>query len=257
MTRSGNRTSSARWVAVAALLAACGGGERGPAVDDPGVPTAELLVDRHVEARGGAERLQAIETLSMSGRATTGPGREALVSRQVKPPRRIRTEFTFQGVTSVYACDGETCWYVDPMVGVFDAEPMPPSEAAWARQEADALSAIDWQAHGHEIELRGTETIEGRETYELRVTLSSGPSRTVYVDAETALVVRRVTPRIRGDRTLEVQTDFGDLREVDGVVFPHSIRSRARGSDEVLHIVVESIEINAPIDDSRFEMPGR
>lgn len=257
MRDSAITTSAAGWLALAALLAACGGYEGAPAVEDPGAPTAEMLVARHVEARGGAERLEGIETLSMNGRATTGPGREARVSRQVKPPQRIRTEFTFQGVTSVYACDGETCWYVDPMLGVFDAEPMSPAETAWALQEADALSAIDWQDGGHRIELRGTDTIDGRETYKLQLTLSFGPSRTVYLDAGTALVVRRITPRTRGAKTLEVQTDYGDFREVAGVVFPHSIRTRARGSDELLDILVESIEVNAPIEDSHFEMPGR
>lgn len=218
-------------------------------------PTVEDLVARHLEAMGGAERLEAIETLSMSGRAKTRPGQEALVTREVRPPGRIRTEFTFQGVTAVFACDGSTCWYVDPMAGVFDAEPMLPSEATLAIDQADILGIIDWKAKGHRAELLGKETIDGRQTYKLKVTSARDAEYTNYLDAESALLVREVTTRTIRGRTDEVVTDFSDFRTVDGVVFPHSIRSSAKGQDEFLEVVVEKIEINTIVDDSRFEMP--
>jgi hypothetical protein len=243
-------------VALSGLVLACAAGDGGPAPEVVETPTVESLVARHIEARGGKENLQAIETLRMSGRATHGPGREALVSREVRPPGKIRTEFELQGVTSVYACDGSTCWYVDPLSGVFDAEPMSADETAWAMQEADVFGAIDWQEKGHQLALLGTETIDGREAWEVEVTLSSGPSRLVYVDKESALVVRRVTPRTLGGRAVEVQTDFGDFREVAGVMFPHSIRTGAAGEDGALEVTVETVEVNVPLDDSRFAMPA-
>ena len=218
-------------------------------------PTVDSLVARHIEARGGAERLETIQTLSMSGRATTGPGREALVSRLVRSPGRIRTEFVAQGVTAVFACDGSKCWYVDPMAGVFDAELMSPMETALAMEEADVLSAIDWKEKGHRLELMGNETIDAREVYKLKVTLAGGAMRTVYVDVESALVVRRETPRTFGDQTVEVQTNYGDFKPVEGIVFPHSIRSGAKGLDKFLDVTVEKIEINVPVDDSSFQMP--
>ncbi len=242
-------------LALLGLLVACGGaGESGSATRAE-EPTVDSLAARYVEARGGADRLAGIEPLVMRGRAPRGPGQEALVSREVRPPGRIRTEFSFQGVTSVFACNGTDCWFVDPMAGVFDAEPMPDTEAAWAMEEADVLGAVDWREKGHQIELLGKETLDGRETYEFRVVLASGPSRTAYLDADTYQVVRRVTPRVRGGVSIEVQTDYGDFREVDGLVFPHSIRTGAAGSDEVIEVIVESIEVNAPVDDARFERP--
>ena len=88
--------------ALSVLGVACGGGSDADRVSESqSQPSVDSLVSRHIEARGGQERLEAIETLSMSGRATTGPGQEASVSREGKPPRRIRTEFTFPGVTSL------------------------------------------------------------------------------------------------------------------------------------------------------------
>lgn len=227
----------------------------GPTFEVLQAQTVDSLIARHLEARGGVHRLEAIQTLSMSGRAIAGPGLEALVTREVRPPGRIRTEFAHQGVTAVYACDGSRCWYVAPMSGTFEPELMSPSDTSLAIEQADVLGLSDWKAKGHRIEMMGKETIDGRETYKLKVTLSGGAVYTAYLDVESALLVRKERTRTLGDRTIEVETTFGDFRPVGGVVFPHSIRSSAKGQSESLEVIVEEIEINALIDDARFEMP--
>ena len=231
------------------LLAACAPAER----DDP----LASLIARNVEARGGREALESVRTLRMSGRAIADPGQEALVTREVMPPGRIRTEFEFQGVTSVYACDGETCWYVAPRQGIFEAELMTAPDTSLAIEQTDVVGPLfDWQAKGHAVELLGTEAIDGREAYKLKVTLRGGGVQTDYLDAETALLVRRETTRHVGDRTIELETTFGDFRPVGGVMFPHSIKNHDGISLDILEVVVEEAELNVPLDEARFQMPG-
>lgn len=217
----------------------------------------DSLIARHVEARGGLERLEAIETLRASGRAIAGPLREALITREVRPPDRIRTEFVYQGVTAVYACDGARCWFVDPIAGSFEPELMSEPDANEAIEDADLVGAlVDWKAKGHSVELLGNESVDGREAFKLKVTLAGGGVRTDYLDAETALLVRReATETIRG-RTVEVATTYSDFRDVEGVVFPHRIRSTAKGTAEYLEVIVEEADLNPEIDDRRFEIPG-
>jgi len=218
--------------------------------------TLDALIARHVEARGGMERLEAIRTVRMTGRAIAGPGREALVSREVRPPGRIRTEFSSQGVTSVYACDGTRCWFVDPLSGSYEAEPMAESDASLAIEQADLLGPlVGWQAKGHAVELLGKQTIDGREAYKLRLTLSGGGVRTDYLDAETALLVRRESTRTVAGRAVDLETTFSDFRPVGGVVFPHSVKSGAKGQPLLLELVVEEAVLNEPLDDARFQMP--
>jgi hypothetical protein len=40
------------------------------------------------------------------------------------------------------------------------------------------------------------------------------------------------------------------------VLFPHAITSGAKGKPHVLEVVVEKIELNPPLDDTRFTMPA-
>ena len=232
-------------LALAGALAGC-------TQEDP----LESLIARHVEARGGMERLEAIQTLRASGRASAGPGREALVMREVRPPGRVRTEFKFQGVTAVYACDGSRCWSVDPLSGSFEPKLMSELDTNVAIAQADLLgSLVNWEAKGHSVELLGKEQVDGRETFKLKVTLSSGAVQTDYLDAESALLVRRETTETLSGRAIEVETTFSDFRPVGGVVFPHFIRNSAKGRPDYLEVVVEEAELNLPLDDSRFEMP--
>ncbi|MGB3563061.1 MAG: hypothetical protein WBH75_13855 [Thermoanaerobaculia bacterium] len=216
----------------------------------------ESLIARHVEARGGMERLEAIRTLRASGRASAGPGREALVTREVRPPGRIRTEFAFQGVTAVYACDGSKCWSVDPRSDSFEPELMSEFDTSVAIAQADLLGPlVNWEAKGHSVELLGKEQVDGRETFKLKVTLSSGAVHTDYLDAESALLVRRDTTETLSGQAIEVETTYSDFRPVGGVVFPHFIRSSAKDRSDFLEVVVKEAELNPPLDDSRFEMP--
>ncbi len=232
------------------MVAAC-------APADPPAETLDSLIARHIEARGGKEALESIETLRMSGRAIGGPGREALVTREVLPPGRVRTEFAFQGVTAVYACDGAKCWYVAPLSGVFEAELMTEADTSLAIEQTDILGPLfDWQAKGHSVELLGKEMIDGREAFKLKVTLAGGGVQTDYLDAESAHLVRRTSTRHVGERTIELEMSFSDYRPVGGVMFPHSIASSDTSSSESLEIVVEEAELNVPLDAARFEFPG-
>ena len=218
--------------------------------------TLDEIVAKHVAARGGREALASVRTLRMTGHAIAGPGREAIVRREIARPGRIRTEFEFQGTTGIYAWDGVAGWRVSPLDGSLDAEPLPAEDAAAAAEQADIEGPlVDWKGKGHTVELVGTAPLPDGAAHELKVTLKSGGVRRIFVNASTGLVVRtESTRRLRGQE-LALETTLGDYRKVGGVMFPHLIETAARGRPRRLRIVVEKVEINPTLDDSRFAMP--
>jgi outer membrane lipoprotein-sorting protein len=218
--------------------------------------TVDEIVAKHLTARGGREALAAVKTLRMAGRATAGPGREAIVRREIARPGKIRTEFVFQGTTGIYAFDGKQGWRVSPLDGSLDAEPLPDDDAAATAEQADIEGPlVDWKSKGHQVERVGTKTLPGGPAHELKVTLKSGAVRRVFVDAATGFIVRMESiRRVRG-HDVALETDFGDYRKTGDVAFPHSIEGSARGRPNRLRIVVDSVEVNPKLDDSRFQMP--
>ena len=150
--------------------------------------TVDQIVARHVAARGGRKALAAVRTLRMTGHAVAGPGRRAIVRREIARPGRIRTEFVFQGTTGVYVWDGKTGWQVSPLDGQLDVQPLPAEAAALSAEQADIEGPlVDWKAKGHSVELaRPARRCPAAPADELKVTLKSGVVRHVWVDAKTA-----------------------------------------------------------------------
>ena len=217
-------------------------------------PTVDELVARYLAARGGREALAAVRTVRMTGHAWAGPGREAVVRREIARPGRLRTEFVFQGTTGVYAWNGTSGWRVSPLDGSLEAETLPADEEAAAAEQADIDGPfVDWKAKGHALELVGTSVLGEGPAHELKITLRSGGVRHVFLDAESGLVVRTESTRRRRGRDVRLDTVFGDYRTVAGVSFPHSIETGVRGRPRRLRILVEQVEVNPPLDASRFE----
>lgn len=220
-----------------------------------GEPTVDEIVARHVAARGGRQALASVRTVRMAGRATEGPGRAAIVRREIARPGRIRTELEAQGTTSVSAWDGSTGWRVSPLAGRFEAEPLPAEEAAAVAEEADIDGPlVDWKAKGHAVEVVGSETLSGRAAHRLKVTLRSGAARHVWLDAATGLVVRTQSVRRWRGREVTLETLWDNYQETGGVAFPRSIEIGVPGRPRRLRIVVEQLETNVPLDDARFRM---
>jgi hypothetical protein len=219
-------------------------------------PAVDEIVARHVAARGGKEALAAVRTVRMTGRAIAGPGREAIVRREIARPGRIRTEFVFQGTTGVYVWDGNAGWRVSPLDGVFEPQPLPEDVAALSAEQADIDGPlVDWKAKGHKVELVGRAELPGGPADELRVTLKSGVVRHVWVDAKTGFIVKTSSTRkVRGHEH-ELETVYGDYRETGGVRFARSIEIGAKDRPQRLRILVEAVELNPPLDDSRFALP--
>ena len=219
-------------------------------------PSLDEIVARHVAARGGREALAALRTVRMTGRASAGPGREAIVRREIARPGRIRTEFVFQGTTGVYVWDGSAGWRVSPLDGHLEPEPLSDDAAALSAEQADLDGPlVDWKAKGHALALVGSEQLPGGAAHRLKVTLKSGVVRHIWVDAKTSLVVRTESTRTLRGRDVALETVYGDYREKGGVRFAHSIEIGVRGRPQQLRIVVESVETNPPLDESRFAMP--
>jgi len=221
-----------------------------------GAQTVDDVVRRYVDARGGAAKLRAVESLRFSGTMEL-PDVSAAFVLELKRPHRMRTEFVVQGQTGVRAFDGQHAWERLPLPGD-EPRPMGPEEAAEARAQADVdLSPlVDSAAKGFAVELVGRDRLPGGETWKLVVRGREGPPRTLHLDARTHLVVQTIDVRSVDGKPVEMVTEVSDYRPLGGLVFPHRIEVGPRGKPERQRLVIQKVEINPPLDASRFTMPG-
>jgi len=220
--------------------------------------TADEIIAKNIEAKGGLEKLKAIQTMRITGKMMMGPGMEAPLIIESARPHKMRMEFTFQGMTGIQAYDGTTGWMVMPFMGKKDPEPMSADDLKQAEDQADIDGPlVDYKDKGNQVEYLGKDEVEGTPVFKLKVTKKNGDIQTLYLDADSYLEIKAEgKTKVRGQE-IEGETTFGDYKEVDGLVIAHSIQSKMKGGQGPGQtITFEKIEINPELPASRFEMPA-
>lgn len=222
--------------------------------------TADEIVARNVEARGGAAALQALTSLKRTGRLVIPGANIELTASEVRVrPDKVRQEVSLQGMTAVQAWDGKEAWQIQPFGGRKDPERMSADEAKVLAVASDMdFPLVDYKAKGARIEYLGMEEVDGTPAHKLRVELKSGDEITYFIDPDTWMIIRDVSKReIRGAENV-TETDYGDYEKVLGVWVPMTEASGPVGVDasQKQQTVYEHAEGNVTVDASVFSFPA-
>jgi outer membrane lipoprotein-sorting protein len=218
--------------------------------------TLDEILAKNLQARGGADKLKAVQTIRLTGTMTVGPGMEAPFVVEQKRPNLVRTDFTIQGMTGSQAYDGKTGWQIMPFGGRKDAEPMPEDQLKQVEEQADFDGPlVDYKVKGHKVELIGKEKVEGSDAWKLKVTLKNGDTRYLYLDADQYLEIRTEGKTTVRGTEIESQSTIGDYKEVNGIMIPFAVEQGAKGSPQKMKMTIQKAELNVPIDGARFKMP--
>ena len=239
-----------RIIVAAAVACALFAIAAGPATS----PQAERIIRKHVAAMGG-DRLEAVEAVHAEGEVEVN-GVTAPFSLWRQRPDRSRLELSILGYDVVQAYDGKVAWWINPVVGAADPEPMPEEFAREVALWSDFTGPlVDYQRKRHRVKYEGKDMLETGEAHKLRVGLPGGGEVVVFIDAESYLEVRRThTPTYQG-KSITVNTYFSDFTAVDGVTIPQTIRGVGFGGAAFI-MRFGRVTLDVEDDASRYEMPG-
>jgi hypothetical protein len=221
--------------------------------------TADELAAKNVAAKGGLEKINAIQSLRLSGKLLVNGGALELgYVALIKRPGSIRYEALLQGLTQIQAYDGTQAWQINPFQGRKDPEKLSVDDAKGLGEDAvDFIGPlVDYKAKGYALDYLGTEDVDGTEAHKLRVTRPNGDLTYVYLDPEYFLEIRTVNRRIEHGVPNETVTDYGDYEKVDGVYLPFEQDSGRKGSSDRQRVRFEKAEANVPAADTRFRFPA-
>jgi hypothetical protein len=220
-------------------------------------PTVDELVAKNIEAKGGAQALQALTSLKVSGKLIVNDGKLQLGFAETKKrPGEVRSEVTLQGMTAVEAYDGTNGWKISPFQGRKDPERMSADDVKELQTESEIDGPlVNWKEKGSTVEYLGTEDIEGTEAHKLKVTRKNGDVQLVYLDPDHFLEIRIITQRMQHGALVETESDFGDYEKVGNVFMAFATEGGPRGSTDKQKIVIDKAEPNVAVDDSVFQFP--
>lgn len=218
--------------------------------------TVDEIIAKNIQARGGMEKIKSVQTQRMTGKALFGSIQAAVVQIN-KRADRVREEVSLQGFTQVQVYDGKGAWQIDPFGGRKDPMLMSADDSKSLVVDADIdRPLVDYKQKGHKAELLGHDPVEGTDCFKIKLTLKNGDIFTYYLDTDSFLELKLETKMTIRGAIQEQETYYGDYEEVNGMYFPFAVETAQKGDPNRIKASLEKVEINIPVDDSIFVMPG-
>jgi hypothetical protein len=219
--------------------------------------TADELVSKNIQAKGGIDKIKAVKTLRLAGRFDGGGGFTARTSQDNMRPNLVRETFSLQGMTAVQAYDGSTAWQIQPFQGHKDPELMGEDDLRDMLLDADFDGPlVDYKEKGNTIEYLGHDVVDGDDALRLKVTLKNGDLVYYYLDPDTYLEIRKeIQQTIRGS-VRERVVDLGSYKPVGGVMYPFSIAQGSKSNPGSQTLTVEKMEVNVAMENAAFALPA-
>ncbi|HEY5616656.1 MAG TPA: photosynthetic reaction center cytochrome c subunit family protein [Vicinamibacterales bacterium] len=247
-------------------------------VQAPGAPSAESILDRYIQAAGGAQRLAGLTGFVGKGTSVSfgGFGGGGDVEIVAQAPDKRATIIVFKEETGrgdqVRTYDGRTGWLRTPL-NVLGEFQLTGTDLDGARVDAQLsfpgqikqiltnlrtgppTTIADLPAPTSQSVLQ--QGLPSEQTHVVDVVQGTGPRGllvTLYFDRQSGLLLRELRYGSSPIGRIPTQIDFSDYRDVNGIKLPFRITfAWLDGRDS---IVLNNITTNVAIDLAKFGRPA-
>jgi len=244
----------------------------------PGLPSADTILDKFIQASGGAQRLAGLTSFDAIGTSVGfgGFGGGGDVEIVAKFPDKRSTIIVFKEATGrgdqIRSYNGTTGWVRTPLNVVgefqlgggdldgarFDAQLSFPGQIKQVLtnlKSGPPTSITDLPAPSSQSSLE--QSAGAAQEHSVDVVQGTGPRGllvTLYFDKQTGLLLRELRYGSSPIGRVPTQIDFSDYRDVNGIKLPFRITyAWLDGRDS---IVLREIKTNVPIDEAKFGKPA-
>jgi len=221
----------------------------------PGAPSADEILNKYIQAIGGAERLARITSFVAKG-TSSGYGPES-----AKRPIEIYAKAPNQRSMIIHTDNGDSTTTTDGRAACISAPlrpvavlPLTGGELEGAKLDA-ALSfpgqvkqaLTRWRSGAPSI-------IDDSKVLVVQGTTAGGSIATLYFDPDTGLLVRMRRYAASPVGRMPTQFDFSDYRDVAGVKMPFKWTMTWLDGRE--NVELSEVQPNVSIDAAKFAKPG-
>ena len=210
-------------------------------------PTVKQILDHYVQAAGGADALNKINTRIAKGSRIGADG--VLVPEEVyqKAPDKLLTITSYPQVVFSNGYNGVAAWGHSSRDG---ATPLPDQLVVQIKRDAVFNKELKTEQLYSSLTVLGKISVRDMDAYVVEAKPADGPIEKLFFDVKTGLLVRRYTESDTPLGKMPLQTDYEDYRDVDGVKQPFLIHWSFPG--RVWGRKIDEIKQNVPLDDAKF-----
>jgi photosynthetic reaction center cytochrome c subunit len=214
-------------------------------------PTADQILAKYSEALGGSAAIDKLKSRTMKGTmlASNGAtwGYDAIQSGD-KVYMALATPK--MGVIQ-RGFDGSVGWELSQQ----GLRELHNQQLFNLRRYTDLLKDLKLQGQFTRISYGGKDKIDGKDVYVLRGLGVDGKGERLYFDAQSGLLLRRITSTPTMVGLIPEQVDFSDYRDVGGVKLPFVLRVTSIDSFFNATRNLTEIKLNVPVDETKFNKP--
>ncbi len=205
------------------------------------------IVNKHISAMGGMEKLNSLKTVKMEGNLSV-QGTDIAIIMTKKHQEGLRMDMEIMGSSNYQLANKTKGWVFMPIMGQTEPAEMTPDQFSGVTNQFDIQGTlVGYKEKGITVELAGNEKVDNNDAFKLKVTRDGKVSH-IFVDAKTFFVLKSTSKAAGPEGEVDIESSFADYKQnAEGYWFPYSITS-SNGT-----IIFDKISANVAVDNKLFE----
>jgi len=223
-----------------------------------GGPSADQILDKYIQALGGAQRLAGVKSFIATGTSVgyegLGGGGQFLICGKAPDQRTVQIVFKDhpERGDSTRAYNGSAGWIKSPR-GLLGEYELAGGELDGLRLEAQLAFPGQIKQVLTNLRAGNPDSLNGSDVDVVQGTGPRGVLATLYFDKKSGLLLRMVRYGRSPVGRVPVQSDYSDYRDVGGVKFPFKYTFSWLDGKDAFQLT--EVKTNVPIDPAMFGKP--
>jgi len=218
--------------------------------------TADEIIKKNIEARGGFDKLSTIKSIKIIGKIQS-EGVELPMVFIKKFPSKVRFQVDLNGQNGITVFKGDSGWMIDPSKKVFVPTNLSPKEISQMKPMIDYFFVffdnflLNYAKDSLNPVFIGKDSVEGKEAFKVSVIMKDKTTLTYYYDAKTYLDIKHEVKfnYLPEPFILNLRNFF----TVKDITIPYIIDTK-QGNMRNTRMLIENLQIDNDVSDEIFEM---
>ena len=225
--------------------------------------SVDEIIDNYFENTGGIDQWRKLKGVKMSAKLSQQGMEIPIEIIQMKGGKQMQI-INFQGQSiKAQVFDGEVSWGINMMSQKPEKSDQETTDNLKLDNNDFPDSFMDYKSKGYTAELIGKETVDGTETFKVKLTKEP---KTVdgkkedditfyFFDTENYVPIAIQTEVKEGPgKGMIMEITMSDYQEVEGLYFPFS-QTQGIKDQPSIPLIIDSIELNPTIEEKEFKFP--
>jgi hypothetical protein len=211
----------------------------------------EDIINRHVQAMGGREKIITLSSALMTGTFTAmGATSPINITTTKKHMIGSRIDIDADGKNNFQVITPKNGWIFTPVQGDKEPRPLIDDQYKALQVQLDLHGPfINYREKGIKIEMAGKDSVNGELCYKLKVTFPNTNVTVYFINSKSGFIVKTSTKMFQFGALEDVETTYGNYKQnADGYWFAYT-NAGPRGATNY-----DKIATNIPVDVNIFKV---